>query len=190
MTDAGNTIGPQELVRALSRVRHNFLAGSFLTENRSGEFPGESGDFRFFSTGLWEITYHTGRTLIAGPPGALSTDGQGHVIERTPHPIIAPSRPPWSLAFPVDSTILGSSRDDWRIHASQPATLIGDSYRFALTNMDNPQYEAHAEVDATRFFIKLLELPHRRESLSVARFEPTDQDLADLANLESQLVES
>ena len=109
----------QQLLGLLGRADPGFVAGDFATTFRdASEAEGETGSFRYFPGGFWEVTLDSGSRFLQAPWGGRYT--HAGYLEEAPGRGTPPRRPPWSLVLPRYSTFLGREDDDWQIDASQP----------------------------------------------------------------------
>ncbi|MBT2546898.1 hypothetical protein [Arthrobacter sp. ISL-65] len=175
----------QQLIGLLARADPGFVAGDFATRFRSASGPeGETGSFRYFPGGFWEVsTDGAGRFLIA--PWGMRVELESGVVEEAPGRGTPPRFPPWSLVLPRYSTFLGREHDDWQIDASRPLLEEPGALTAALTSLEDPQYKGTLTVSTETYTITSVDLGHMVQTLVIVRTEPNDDDRAALEDIKT-----
>lgn len=164
-----------------------FLAGRFATDFQTSSRPeGERGTFLYFKGGYWDIRIDGGPAFQLTPYGSKIIQANGSV-EAGPPMLNPPRRPPWSLVLPRHSTFLGGADDDWQPDIDWPVTRGDGSWLVPVTNLEMPMYKGTLAVDATTGAITRAHLGQMVQTLVIDRTEPTDDDLAALESLKSNV---
>ena len=177
-----------QLISLMAGADPGFLAGSFATDVSASPDPErEHGTFRYFGAGYWDIRIDGGATFQVTPRGTRIVQANGSTQDG-PAMTNPPSRPPWSLVLPRHSTFLGREDDDWQLDAGWPVTGAQGSWVVPLKSLEEPGLNGTLTVHAAMYVITRAELGPMRQTLSIDRTEPTDEDLADLETLRSGAI--
>ncbi|MBT2554277.1 hypothetical protein [Arthrobacter sp. ISL-5] len=178
----------QQLIGLLARADPGFLAGDFATRFRSASGPeGETGSFRYFPGGFWEVSNDgAGRFLMA--PWGMRAELESGYVEEAPGRGTPPRRPPWSLVLPRYSTFLGREHDDWQLDASRPLVEEPGVLIAALTNLEDPQFRGTLTVSTETYTIASVDLDYMLQTLAIGRTEPNDDDLAVLGDIKTSIT--
>ncbi len=177
----------QQLIGLLARADPGFVAGDFATTFRRSSGPeGETGSFRYFPGGFWEVSNDgAGRLLVT--PWGLRAELDSGVVEEAPGKGTPPRFPPFSLVLPRYSTFLGREHDDWQLDASRPLLEEPGVLTAALTNLEDPQYRGTMTVSTETYTIISVDLGHMVQTLAIMRTEPSDEDLSALDGIKSSI---
>lgn len=176
----------QQLIGLLGRADPGFAAGDFATRFRdASEAEGETGSFRYFPGGFWEVTLDSGGRLFQAPWGGRYE--RAGYFEEAPGRGTMPRRPPWSLVLPRFSTFLGREDDDWQIDASRPLLEEPGTVTAALTNLEDPQYRGTLTLSTYTYTITSVDLGYMVQTLAILRTEPDDDDLAALKDIKARV---
>jgi hypothetical protein len=179
----------QQLLGLLARMEPAFLAGTFATDfTANPDADGERGAFLYFEGGYWDIAIDGAARFQLAPQGSRVTH-EGRAAEDGPAMENLPMRPPWALVLPRWSAFLGRPDDDWQLNAAVPVEEESGSWRASLTSMVKPEFTGALTVDAESYVITRVELGHMMQTLTIARTEPTADDLAVLETLKSEVKE-
>ncbi|MDQ0618618.1 hypothetical protein [Arthrobacter globiformis] len=178
----------QQLIGLLARADPGFAAGDFATRFRSASGPeGETGSFRYFPGGFWEVSNDgAGRFLMA--PWGTRVELESGLVEEGPGRGTPPRTPPWSLVLPRYSTFLGREDDDWQLDVSRSLVEEPGVLTAALTNLEDPQYKGSLTVSTETFTITSVDLGHMVQTLAIVRTEPNDEDRAVLENIKTSIT--
>ncbi|WP_309108975.1 hypothetical protein [Arthrobacter sp.] len=178
----------QQLIGLLARADPGFAAGDFATTYRSASGPeGETGSFRYFPGGFWEVTNDSGGRYLKAPWGMRFEQDSGYFEEAPDRGGQPPRFPPWSLVLPRYSTFLGREDDDWQIDASRPLVEESGTLTAALTNLEDPRFTGTLTVSVHTNTITSADLGHMVQTLAIVRTEPDDEDLAALENIKASV---
>jgi hypothetical protein len=176
----------QQLIGLLAHADPGFVAGDFATRFRSGSgVEGQTGSFRYFPGGFWEVTNDGGGRYLMAPWGMRAELESGLVEEAPDRGGLPPRFPPWSLVLPRYSTFLGRERDDWQFDASRPIVEEPGALTAALVNLEDPQFRGTLTVSTETYTIMSVDLGYTLETLAIVRSEPNDDDLAALENIKA-----
>jgi hypothetical protein len=177
----------QQLVGLMVHADPGFVAGDFATRFRSAlEAEGETGSFRYFPGGFWEVSIDdAGRFLLA--PWGLRVELESGLVEQVSGRRRPPRFPPWSLVLPRYSTFLGREGDDWQLDASRPLVEEPGVLTAALTNLEDPEYSGILTVSTDTYTITSADLGHMLQTLAIIRTRPDDDDLAALDNIKASI---
>lgn len=177
----------QQLIGLLGRADPGFAAGDFATTFRdaSGQ-EGETGSFRYFPSGFWEVRIDdAGRYLMA--PWGLRVELESGLVEEFSGGRTPPQFPPWSLVLPRYSTFLGREGDEWQLDASRPLLEESGSVTAALTNLEDPEYRGTLTVSTDTYTVTSADLGHMMQTLAIVRSEPNDDDRAALEDIKARV---
>ena len=178
----------QQLIGRLAHADPGFVAGDFATRFRSPSgAEGETGSFRHFPGGFWEVTLDGGGRFLQAPWGMRFEQDTGYFEEAPDRGGQPPRRPPWSLMLPRYSTFLGREHDDWQIDASRPLVEEPGSLIAALTNLEDPRFTGILTVNVYTNTITSVDLGHMVQTLAIVRSEPNSDDLAALENIKASV---
>jgi hypothetical protein len=150
---------------------------------------GETGSFRYFPGGFWEVSNDgAGRFLVA--PWGMRVELESGLVEEAPGRRTPPRVPPCSLVLPPYSTFLGREDDDWQLDASRPLLEEPGALTAALTNLEDPQYRGTLTVSTETYTITSVVLGHMVQTLAIVRTEPNDDDLAALEDIKANVKDS
>ena len=176
----------QQLLGLLGRADPGFVAGNFATTFRdASEAEGETGSFRYFPGGFWEVTLDSGGRLLQAPWGGRY-EHAGY-LEEAPGRGTPPRRPPWSLVLPRYSTFLGREDDDWQIDASRPLLEEPGTLTAALTNLEDPRYRGTLTLSTYTYTLTSVDLGYMLQTLAILRTEPNAEDLAALEDFKASI---
>jgi hypothetical protein len=176
----------QQLIGLLARAEPGFLAGNFATHfDKATGLDGETGSFRYFPEGFWDVTLDDGTRFLSAPWGMRVELGSGEVEDAPDRGRTPPGRPPWSLVLPRRSSFLGREHDNWQIDASRRVLEEGGELNVALTNREDPAFTGTLTVSTDTCTISKVDLGYVVETLSIARAEPNAEDLAALEYIRS-----
>jgi hypothetical protein len=148
---------------------------------------GQTGSFRYFPGGFWEVTNDGGGRFLMAPWGMRAELESGLVEEAPDRGGLPPRFPPWSLVLPQYSTFLGREHDDWQIDASRPLVEEPESLIAALTNLEDPRFTGTLTVNVYTNTITSVDLGHMVQTLAIVRSEPDPDDLAALENIKASI---
>lgn len=178
----------QQLIGLLAHADPGFVAGDFGTSFRDGSgSEGETGSFRYFPGGFWEVTLDGGGRHLMAPWGTRFEQDSGYFEEAHDRGDLPPRRPPWSLVLPRYSTFLGREDDDWQLDASRPLVEEPGSLTAALTNLEDPLLTGTLTVSIYTNTITSVDLGHMVQTLAIVRSEPDNEDLAALENIKASV---
>jgi hypothetical protein len=176
----------QQLIGLLARADPGFVAGDFATRFRSASGPeGETGFFRYFRGGFWEVRIDGASRSLRSPCGLRVELASGRVEEAPGRGTLPPRYPPWSLVLPRYSTFLGREHDDWQLDSSRPILEDNGSLTAALTNLEDPEYSGILTVSTDTYTITSVDLGHMVQTLAIVRTEPDAEDLAVLEDIKA-----
>lgn len=178
----------QQLIGLLAHADPGFVAGDFGTRFRDASgSEGETGSFRHFPGGFWEVTLDGGGRFLQAQWGMRFEQDSGYFEEAPDRGGQPPRRPPWSLVLPRYSTFLGREHDDWQIDASRPLVEEAGALTAALTNLEDPQFTGTLTVSVYTNTITSVDLGHMVQTLAISRTEPSDDDLAALDDIKASM---
>ncbi|MFC9352862.1 hypothetical protein [Arthrobacter sp. NPDC057013] len=178
----------QQLIGLLAHAEPGFIAGDFATRfDKAAGLEGETGSFRYFPEGFWDVTFDGGPRVLSAPWGIRFELESGAVEEAPGRGRTLPRRPPWSLVLPRHSTFLGREHDDWQMDASRQILEESGTLTVALTNLEDPSYTGTLTVDTDTYTISSVDLHYMVQILAVARTEPSAEDLAVLDDIRSRV---
>jgi hypothetical protein len=176
----------QQLLGLLGRADPGFVAGDFATAFRdASEAEGETGSFRYFPGGFWEVTLDSGGRFLQAPWGGRFE--RAGYFEEAPGRGTPPRRPPWSMVLPRYSTFLGREDDDWQIDASRPLLEEPGTVTAALTNLEDAQYRGTLTLSTYTYTLTSVDLGYMLQTLAILRTEPNAEDLAALEDLKASI---
>jgi hypothetical protein len=177
----------QQLIGLLAHADPGFVAGDFGTRFRSASgMQGETGSFRYFPGGFWEVNNDdAGRFLLA--PWGMRVELESGLVEEAAGRHTPPRFPPWSLVLPRYSTFLGREHDDWQLDASRPIVEEAGALTAAIVNLEDPQSKGTLTVNTDTYTILSVDLGYTVETLAIVRSEPNSDDLAALENIKASI---
>jgi hypothetical protein len=176
----------QQLIGLLAHADPGFVAGDFGTRFRASGPEGETGSFRYFPGGFWEVTNDgAGRFLLA--PWGMRVELASGLVEEVSGRRTQPRFPPWSLVLPRYSAFLGREHDDWQLDAGRPLLEEPGTLTAALINQEDPQLRGTLTVSTETYTISSVDLGYMIETLAILRTEPDSDDLAALDEIKNSI---